>query len=1109
MIGRQAQIDRLREALGEVRNNKQLFSANTYTQVVLALLDRIRRLQTLPEKSSRPEPDEIRLVTVMFADIKDSTVIARQLDTGDWKDVLGKTHGRIAAVVAESGGEVGQYLGDGVLCFFGAHRSRGDDAVRAVSCALAIQQAVGEYAEEIARDYGVEFALRIGISTGRVVVGMIGAGKQEFLALGTSTNLASRLQTLCTPGGILIDAPTYHRIRNNFVTQSCAPAKLKGFDQPVEHYAVLSRRQHLAARLTRTSISGIEIPFVGRSDELAQIKQIWEQALEDEQFHVVTISGEIGLGKSRLLQETVARSADKPFSRLSMVADYGMRNTSYNLLRNLLATGCNLTDETTPVVAEEHITRFVAETGAVQKVEAIAAVTGYLAGYGFADSPHVKSLKKGGAGQERMAFALLAEWLCELAESSSLLITVDNLQWADIASLKLLEYLVIHLAGESGVLMATARTEFHSQHPNYMQSCERHFQFALGPLDDEAASSLINAVLLHVDNVPPALASLISERAEGNPLFIEEFLDMLFDNGVFEPVEEGRWKINRYLYNTTISTLPDGLLDILQARLDVLSSHARHIAQNAAVVGQTFWASAVAQICDTDVQEALDEMVTRGIIIHSPESSFEGEEQYHFRHTSYREVAYEMLTRTAREDAHLQAAQWLQHRVADKSEYLATLAEHFVQGQRHEQALSTYLTAVNSLLERGLINETLKLIEKGLAIARNVPRSVALPVVSSLWVAQGRALNALNRYGEASAASQSAQRLLGELPPDEMVTERILAARMLGRAFRCMGRYTESLEALQQAYEFLSEDDPARQASVLRSFGVLYYYQGQLEKSLVYQQRAYNCAQEAGNERQISGVMTQLGLILLDRGNLTTALDYFERVLELNRKRGNIYYQILDLINIGMVYRAIFAYELALEVLDEANTLQSSIHFYDALLQSNRALCWISLGRVEEGLSLLRDAAAEPQQNIHNHHLAQLALISGLARTGDYINCVEQAKVFVEAVRDTNPILYGRGLLWLGMAGQALGDHQANHWLEEALEKELTYGGRDLWLCYHVLGLTSDNPVVARSHYEKAAHILRAVSTSLHSYTDLQIILLNSDLVQMIFASAEQPEEVK
>jgi class 3 adenylate cyclase/tetratricopeptide (TPR) repeat protein len=1108
-----SQVKKVQAALAEVVANRQAFTAESHATIVRTLLDKIRALQTLPSTAPVPSDDVIRLVSVMFIDVKDSTLMAQKLKEPEaWKRLIGKAHHRLASVVEEWDGEVGQYLGDGLLCFFGAHRSRGDDAMRSVACALAIQSKMVGYAEEIKTEFGIDFAIRTAISTGRVVVGMIGTEeKQEFLAVGQTTNLAARLQHLCPPGQVLIDAQTYQRVRNHFITEAHEPVMLKGFEDPIEYYRVVERRQPSAIQFANHQIAGNPIPFVGHEIETSSLLQIWQEARANERCYVVTVHGEIGTGKSRLLQETIdaitRQNSGHPLTLMNMVAHYERQKTTYNLLRNMLATSCQLSDDMSRETAEQRILSYVAETWHNDEAEAVAAVMGYLTGYGFADSPHVTLLKRGGPDHERLALAWLCKWFEGVAETSPLLLVVDNLQWADRASLELLQQLAQRLAAKAVVILAAARLEFRTQNLVYMQSIKRHTEMTLNALSEEDAAQLITSVLQQVDKVPPALVQIVASRAEGNPLFIEEFLRMLFDNGVFEPAENGRWKVNRYLYSLTISTLPNGLIGVLQARLDDLLVEARQVIQAASVIGQTFWSGTAAFLLGSDAKHTLADLAGRGIIVPHAESSFEGEEEYSFRHTLYREVSYEMLTRQTRENYHHKAAQWLASHVTDRPQYLPILAEHYLQGQQYEQAIYIYEQGAEDRLKRGMMDDVLKLVETAMPLAKNMPREVALPVVSRLWLVQAQALFVLKRFEESSAASRTSMMLMEELPMVDAINERVAAARMLGMAYRSMGRYDDAMDALHLAFTLLPEGDaaePEALSDVLRAYGTLSWHRGYFGESEGYLQRALAVAEKAKNPRAMAGAITLLGHIALDRGEIAAALDHYERVLHINRQGENLYYQVLDLSHIGTVYRHVFAYERALETFDQAELLRQQIHFDDPLLQVNRAHCWIAMGRAEQGLALLRAAAARETPDAHVRQQVILALIQGLALTGYYSECRDLALRFITEAYQHNPILYGRGLLWLGLAQHALGETNGQQTLRQALQIEQDYGGRELWQCYYTLGTISANAHEAAEYYAKAAAILNKRAEDLYAHPELQVTLLNNTFVQSVFASSHE-----
>lgn len=775
-----AELQNAQKALDELHANRRLFSETTYQQLVLALHDRIESLGTLPQ----PRPilgndndiangistrDEIRLVTVMFVDIEDSTRLARRLEE-EWKAFVDDFQQRLAQIIEEWDGEIGQYLGDGMLCFFGAHRSRDDDAARAVSCALAIQAMAADYATYVRERYHEAFALRVGISSGRVVVGIIGTGaKSEFVAMGAPTNLAARLQHLCPPGEVLIDSQTYHRVRDRFHIQAQTPITLKGFDQPIEHYLVGGQRQQRSATLASDEIAGIPLPFVGRNVEFGHLVRLWDDALAEEQFHVIMIAGETGVGKSRLLQETLSYAVNRPFTLLTMVASSEKRATPYNLLHDLVGGLCDLTDGTPCAVAEACIEQCIAATWQGPDADTVAAVIGQLAGFGFQDVP-VRAVQP---------LAMVADWLRGLAEGGALLIAVDNLQWADPASLDMLEYLATALVDMSGVLIANTRPEFSELAPGFMSTCARYTEMTLGRLNDDATRLLIDSVLQHVENAPPLLAEDIAQRSAGNPLFVEEFLRMLFDNGVFERNGAGGWQTNRVKYGTLTPALPNGLTGVFQARLDDLPALARRVVQIASVLGDTFWEGGVSAMSDMDMSAILEGLVRRRILVPIAESSWKGQREYRFRHTLYREVAYAMLTRADRETFHQRAADWLMQFVEERPENLGTLAEHLTLGQRRDQALAVYLAAAVDRTRRGLAAEALKLVDSGLALGDDVPQAVGLPLISQLWMWRAQLLNTLRRYDEARAAGQTALMLMNELPAAVLANERQHAARIL------------------------------------------------------------------------------------------------------------------------------------------------------------------------------------------------------------------------------------------------------------------------------------------------------------------------------------------
>lgn len=773
MSATEERIAALQAALVELLAQRSLFSEPTYQEIVQALnekLQLLRRERPL-DTNEMSRGDEIRLVTVMFVDVEGSTRLAQILQD-DWKKMINDVHRRLAKVVSEWDGEIGQYLGDGMLCFFGAQRSRDDDATRAVSCALAVQQAVKEFTPYFKRRYNETFTLRIGITSGRVVVGVIGtAEKSEFLALGAATNLAARLQQLCPSGEVMIDNETYSRVREQFHSNAQPPVTIKGFDAQVRTYLVTGRRQR-SARLSSGQVTGLALPFIGREAEMRHLRRFWNDARTDGEMHVVTLYGEIGVGKSRLLEEARAAADADGFTVLTIAPRYELRILAHNLLHDLLSDLCGLSENQPREMLEKQLRDCIAANWPDEDPDSAAVAIGRLAGFDFEDAPAAVV----------DPLPTVARWLRALANNRPLMLVIDNLQWADAASLELLEYLALALVDYPGVIMGTARPEFVWQRPGYMPICARSTEINIGRLSDDATRAIIESVAGHVENPPVNLLTQIVERSQGNPLFVEEFLRTLFDTGIFEQVETDHWRVNSFVLNLNALELPGSLLGVFQARLDDLPMMTRRVVQAASVVGEHFWRRVVDYLMGFDTTSILNDLVGRGIINPLIETALEGQNEYAFRHTLYREVAYTMLTRSDREDYHQRIAEWLSDFVAAQPIYLRTLAEHMVNGGKYEQALSMYLAAVVNAVDQKMLPESLKLIEQGLDASRYISREHAVPLVAQLWLWQSKALLGLARYGEASAAGSTALMLLDELPPGTLGDARREAERVLAAA---------------------------------------------------------------------------------------------------------------------------------------------------------------------------------------------------------------------------------------------------------------------------------------------------------------------------------------
>lgn len=1094
------QTERLKHSLAELRSNRHHFSDDSFAQISMLLLQALRKSQTdtQPEDS---QIDEIRLVTVMFVDVKDSTEMIQRLDTSDWKDVIAQAHARIAALVSQWGGQIGQYLGDGVMCFFGARHSQGADAVNAVSCGLAIQKSIAEYSQLVAAQYEqIEFSMRLGISTGKLVVGLMGEDqKREFLALGPATNRAARLQGIAEPGQVFIDEATYARVRQNFVMLPQAPAHLKGFEEAIKVYQVVGQRARPSQEFTTTDIRGIFVPLMGREKPLTLVDYWIDQSLKTRKSHVITLLGDIGVGKSRLLH-AVSQRLQQQFRVFRLSTSYESRLRRYNLLvESLISYGYGADESKNSEAKEILIARAQDILG--DSISATAART-------------MINLADGKIGKEDCSPAThTTQWLAKVADQQPVLVLVDNLQWADADSVQFLEDLTHALKEKPALIVAAARLDFLTAHPDFLQDTTQHTRIMLDPLPQDEARLLLDTVLQHVKGVPAALVDVLLQRAEGNPLFIQEYLTMLFDQNLVEQEEHGDWQFNIRRYNDALNALPHGLISMLQARLDELEPEARQVLQVAAVMGNVFWKNAVQDLMRLpSVENWLSLLTTQGIITTgSSESQLKGQEQYCFRYKLYHDVAYEMIPRGQRLRYHQQFAEWLLLHANGQATAYPLLAEQFAQGEQYAAALYTYQEAVQDRLQEDEPQHALDLIDKGLGLASHLPRSEALPIVCKLWLYRGRGLCMLQRYNEASAAAQSALMLALELPQDQFMEVRAMAQIVLASAFTATGRHSDAQQALKRADQLLPTEATALRSILALRQGALSEEQGKVEAAEVYYYRSLLQAESAGNTRYITMVQQHKGALALEQGHFAEALSTFQTLLreaEEAKAASAVQYAKAYL---AQIYLSLEMPRQVIETLEEFTIPPEDAHSRTQVqILLIRALAYLQsevLAEQKEGKKLLARLADYTVEHVGLQQEIQIAQAQGLLYSASYDQAQALLQPLVQSSLQRNPRLQGRRLRLLGEALFHL-NHKpdAVRYFQEALEAETLYGGRDLWRCHTWLEQLVDDDDMRGVHQERVAKIVHAIADSLRETPQIQEAFLSAAAVRSALQSALQTE---
>jgi class 3 adenylate cyclase len=542
--------------------------------------------------------DERKFVSVLFVDIVGSTALAEAMDPEDWRVIVAGAHQRVAEAVRRYDGTVAQFLGDGVLAFFGAPIAHEDDAERAIRAALAIQDSIRVYASELQRR-GVAsgFQVRVGLNSGLVVVGKLGDRQHaEYLAVGDTVNLAARLQSAAAPGAILVSESTSRQAGPVFEFEDLGKMSFKGKTAPMQVYRVSGERRG-AARVR--GVPGVVSPLVGRQAELAGLAKV-SKSLQDGHGSVVSIIGEAGIGKSRLVAEWRRSAEGGPRSGAQIrwaearCLSYGSA-IPHQMIVALLRALIGVPEEAGEGAVSEALRRNLVEALGDERGE-VDEVYAFLA--------HLLGLRLDENLAARVRYldgrALLAQYvsagkrlLAGLAGRAPTVILCDDVHWADPSSVDLTAELLTVAAQASLVFVLMSRPDpaaagwrliTRALSLPGIASVELHLE----PLSGTDSARLVSN-LLNVETLPQSLRTLVLARTEGNPFFVEEVLHMLMEQGALARVEDGsavwRWALTREVQEIEI---PETLQGVLAARIDRLTEDAKHVLQVASVIGRRF-----------------------------------------------------------------------------------------------------------------------------------------------------------------------------------------------------------------------------------------------------------------------------------------------------------------------------------------------------------------------------------------------------------------------------------------------------------------------------------------------------------------------------------------
>jgi class 3 adenylate cyclase/tetratricopeptide (TPR) repeat protein len=609
---------------------------------------------------AQPPPQEVRkTVTIVFCDLKGSTELGDRLDSEALREVLALYFSAMKPVLERHGGTIEKYIGDAIMAVFGLPRMHEDDALRAVRATAEMGDALAELNVTLRAEFGVTLENRTGVNTGEVVTGE-GGGSQR-LATGDTVNVAARLEQVAPVGEVLIGESTYRLVREAVEVAPVEPLTLKGKPEPVPAYRLLSVTAD--ARSARPTGR----PLVGRDREIAALDAGFRRAVAGPECRLVTLLGEAGVGKSRLIEEFVRRVGDEAAVLRGRCLSYGDGITFWPLAE-VLRQAAGIVPEDSEEDARIKLKSCFGE----QLADATSRIE---SGMGLSQDPYGKDELFWGV---RVAFE-------ELARRSPLVIVFDDIHWAEATFLDLVEDVLDASISVPLLMVCTARHEFREDRPRFAAGRTAASQIELQELSREE-TGLVMRNLLGAASLPQRLERRILRLTQGNPLFVEQMLSMLIDDGLLRE-QAGRWAFSG---GAEAVPIPGNVSSLLGARLDRLGPAERRVVESASVIGLEFSSDAVSVLAQeddarTDLKPALAALCGKQLIRRAEAGAAD---DFHFSHILVRDAAYARLLKRTRARLHERFATWLTDSVGSRAaEYEEILGYHLEQSFRYRSEL--------------------------------------------------------------------------------------------------------------------------------------------------------------------------------------------------------------------------------------------------------------------------------------------------------------------------------------------------------------------------------------------------------------------------------------
>jgi class 3 adenylate cyclase len=633
----------IEQAIGALEAQRSILGDAATDAALDGLRQRLAELTGESKQGSIPAPEtqgERRIVTVLFCDVTGSTALAESMDPEAWTEIMNAIFEHLIEPVERFGGTIARLMGDAILAFFGAPIAHEDDPQRAVLAGVAIIEEIQPFREQLQREKGLSFDVRVGINTGLVVVGEVGSQTAgEYTAMGDAVNLAARMEQTAAPGTVQVSEETYRYVAPLFEWQELGHVAVKGKAEPVQTFQPLARKKQ-PGPVRGLATHGISSPLIGRERELRALREAGAH-LPEGHGALVSIVGAAGLGKSRLVAEFRREGLTGESNAPNWLEAHALSHAGssvYFSWQQIIRHSLDADESDAPATVRTRLEAICTRIGL--PAEHVPYLALLLAVEDEGSSRHA-NVQEGEALAQHIRQAA-GEYLQRLSQESPLVLVFDDLHWADSASVALLDNLAPLALAHPILILALYRPDLDAESWHFREAAAEklgrsHVEIQLHPLPKDSSLAMLENLLL-AQTLPESFLELIFQRSGGNPLFIEEVIRTLLDKGVLTEEESG-WVLVQEVDDIEI---PGNLQAMLVARIDRLEEVTRRTLQIASVIGTSFYFRVLSQLAGaiTHLEQKVSSLERADLVRLEAQLP---ELEYAFRHVLIQEAAYATL----------------------------------------------------------------------------------------------------------------------------------------------------------------------------------------------------------------------------------------------------------------------------------------------------------------------------------------------------------------------------------------------------------------------------------------------------------------------------------